>query len=104
MKCRKAYAIIPVGENDRSAHVAQQKAPEVATPGLFYSVLGGWLNPKAGYQLFFSVQPFAVSVYFAEPIRVVIPINLLLLLILVHIVYVLIRWYVKGCKRSRGYY
>lgn len=36
-----------------------QKAPEVATPGLFYSVLGGWLNPKAGYQLFFSVQPFA---------------------------------------------
>ena len=54
MKCRKAYAIIPVGENDRSAHVAQQKAPEVATPGLFYSVLGGWLNPKAGYQLFLS--------------------------------------------------
>ena len=50
---------MPVGENDRSAHVAQQKAPEVATPGLFYSVLGGWLNPKAGYQLFFSVQPFA---------------------------------------------
>ena len=147
MKCRKAYAIIPVGENDRSAHVAQQKAPEVATPGLFYSVLGGWLNPKAGYQLFFSVQPLivfvggiaigvgfliflgaskvfefytedyadtmslavflislAVSVYFAEPIRAVIPINLLLLLILVHIVYVLIRWYVKGCMRSRGYY
>jgi len=52
LKCRKAYAIIPVGENDRSAHVAQQKAPEVATPGLFYSVLGGWLNPKAGYQLY----------------------------------------------------
>lgn len=26
---------------------------------IFYSVLGGWLNPKAGYQLFFSVQPFA---------------------------------------------
>ena len=30
--------------------------------------------------------------------------ELLLLLILVHIVYVLIRWYVKGCMRSRGYY
>ena len=29
MKCRKAYAIIPVGENDRSAHVAQQKAPDL---------------------------------------------------------------------------
>ena len=50
---------MPVGENDRSAHVAQQKAPELRPPGLFYSVLGGWLNPKAGYQLFFSVQPFA---------------------------------------------
>lgn len=59
MKCRKAYGIMPVGENDRSAHVAQQKAPELRPPGLFYSVLGGWLNPKAGYQLFFSVQPFA---------------------------------------------
>ena len=58
MKCRKAYAIIPVGENDRSAHVAQQKAPEVATPGLFYSVLGGWLNPKAGYQLFSAILEF----------------------------------------------
>ena len=59
LKCRKAYGIMPVGENDRSAHVAQQKAPELRPPGLFYSVLGGWLNPKAGYQLFFSVQPFA---------------------------------------------
>lgn len=42
-----------------SAHVAQRKAPEVATPGLFYSVLDGWLKPKVGYQLFLSVQPFA---------------------------------------------
>lgn len=55
----KAYAIMPVGEKDMSAHVAQRKAPEVATLGLFYSVLGGWLKPKAGYQLFLSVQPFA---------------------------------------------
>lgn len=59
MKCRKAYAIMPVGKKDESAHCGTQKAPEVATPGLFYSVLGGWLNPKVGYQLFFSVQPFA---------------------------------------------
>ena len=73
MKCRKAYAIIPVGENDRSAHVAQQKAPEVATPGLFYSVLGGWLNPKAGYQLFFSVQPFADVVGTSRNIQAKIP-------------------------------
>ena len=53
-----AYAIIPVGKKDMSAHVAQQKAPESQPPGLFYSVLGGWFKPKAGYQLFFSVQPF----------------------------------------------
>lgn len=50
---------MPVGKKDMSAHVAQRKAPEVATLGLFYSVLGGWLKPKAGYQLFLSVQPFA---------------------------------------------
>ena len=30
--------------------------------------------------------------------------NMLDKVILVHIVYVLIRWYVKGCMRSRGYY
>ena len=59
MKCRKAYAIMPVGKKDESAHCGTQKAPELRPPGLFYSVLGGWLNPKAGYQLFFSVQPFA---------------------------------------------
>ena len=35
------------------------KSPRAATLGLFYSVLGGWLIPKAGYQLFISVQPFA---------------------------------------------
>ena len=55
----QAYAIMPVGKKDMSAHVAQRKAPEVATPGLFYSVLDGWLKPKVGYQLFLSVQPFA---------------------------------------------
>ena len=58
-----------------------------------------WHTPFAVFLI-----SLAVSVYFAEPIRAVIPINLLLLLILVHIVYVLIRWYVKGCMRSRGYY
>ncbi len=40
MKCRKAYAIMPIGKKDESAHCGTQKAPEVATPGLFYSVLG----------------------------------------------------------------
>lgn len=52
----------------------------------------------------FALVSLALSIFFAEEIRTFLPINLLLLLILVHIVYVLIRWYVKGCKRSRGYY
>lgn len=52
----------------------------------------------------FALVSLALSIFFAEEIRAFLPINLLLLLILVHIVYVLIRWYVKWCKRSRGYY
>ena len=31
---------MPVGKKDESAHCGTQKAPEVATPGLFYSVTG----------------------------------------------------------------
>ncbi|EJW91047.1 hypothetical protein EVA_20846, partial [gut metagenome] len=41
----KAYAIMPVGKKDGSAHCGTQKAPEVATPGLFYSVVARWLIP-----------------------------------------------------------
>lgn len=52
----------------------------------------------------FALVSLALSIFFAEKIRAFLPINLLLLLILVHIVYVLIRWYVKGRKRARGYY
>mgnify|MGYP007039872751 CR=1 FL=1 len=40
-------------------HSKKPRRLRLRPPGLFYSVLGGWLNPKAGYQLFFSVQPFA---------------------------------------------
>ena len=47
MKCRKAYAIMPVGKKDESAHCGTQKAPEVATPGLFYSVVARWLIQRA---------------------------------------------------------
>ena len=50
---------MPVGKMMRVSKMAQQKTPEVATLGFFYSILGGWLKPKAGYQLFISIQPFA---------------------------------------------
>lgn len=46
----------------------------------------------------------AIEVFFAEPIRSIIPINLLLLFLIVHLVYMGVRWYVRGCKKSRGYY
>ena len=45
LQIKRTYAIMPVGENDRSAHVAQQKAPEVRTLGLFDSILAGWFIP-----------------------------------------------------------
>ncbi len=38
----------------------------------------------------------AVAVFFAEPIRKYISLNLLLLLLLVHAAYIGVRWYVKG--------
>ena len=41
----------------RVSKMAQQKTPEPQSLGFFYSVLGGWLKPKAGYQLFISIQP-----------------------------------------------
>lgn len=46
----------------------------------------------------------AALVFFAEPIRNIAPINLILLLILVHAAYIGVRWYVMGSKRARGYY
>lgn len=59
MKRLLEYAIMPIGKNDASVHDGTQKAPEVATLGLFYSVFDRWLKPKAYYQLFFSIKPFA---------------------------------------------
>ena len=47
---------------------------------------------------------FAVVVFFAEPIRSFLPINLFLLLILTHVLYIGIRQYIKGWRRARGYY
>lgn len=56
------------------------------------------------WSLLVFLVSLALSIFFADDIRAVVPINLLLLNILVHALYVLIRWYVKGCRESRGYY
>ena len=46
----------------------------------------------------------AVAIYFADWIRTILPVNLLFLLLLVQVIYVVIRWYVKGWRETRGYY
>ena len=46
----------------------------------------------------------AITIYFGEWIKAVLPINLLLLLLLVQVAYVGIRWYVKDWREARGYY
>ena len=46
----------------------------------------------------------AILIYFGDWIKTVLPINLLFFLLFVQLVYVGIRWYVKGCREARGYY
>ena len=45
-----------------------------------------------------------IAIYFGDWIKTVLPINMLFLLLLVQLVYVGIRWYVKGWQEARGYY
>ena len=44
-----------------------------------------------------------IAIYFGDWIKTVLPINLLFLLLFVQLVYVGIRWYVKGWWENRGY-
>ena len=44
-----------------------------------------------------------IAIYFGDWIKTVLPINLLFLLLFVQLVYVGIRWYVKGWQENRGY-
>ena len=46
----------------------------------------------------------ATAIYFGKWIKITLPINLLFLLLFVQLVYVGIRWYVKGWQEARGYY
>ena len=45
----------------------------------------------------------ATAIYFGKWIKTTLPINLLFLLLFVQLVYVGIRWYVKGWRETRGY-
>ena len=45
----------------------------------------------------------ATAIYFGDWIKTALTLNLLLLLLFVQLVYVGIRWYVKGWRENRGY-
>ena len=51
-----------------------------------------------------AVTSISLVVYLGDWIKGFIKLNLVVLLLLVQVVYVGIRVYVKGCKRARGYY
>lgn len=46
----------------------------------------------------------AIAIYFEDWIKTVLPINMLFLLLFVQLVYVGIRWYVKGWRETRDYH
>ena len=50
------------------------------------------------------IMSTAIIIYFGKWIKSIIPINLIMLLLLVHAVYIGIRCYVKDWREERGYY
>ena len=51
-----------------------------------------------------TITSTAIAIYFGKWIKSIIPMNLILLLLLVHVVYIGIRCYVKDWREERGYY
>ena len=51
-----------------------------------------------------AITSTAIVIYFGDWIKSIIPINLITLLLLVHVVYIGIRCYVKDWREERGYY
>lgn len=51
-----------------------------------------------------AIMSTAIAIYFGEWIKVVIPLNLIALLLLVQVVYIGIRCYVKDRQEERGYF
>ena len=51
-----------------------------------------------------AIMSIAIVIYFDEWIKSVIPINLIVLLLLVHVIYIGIRYYVKDWREERKYY
>lgn len=51
-----------------------------------------------------AIMSTAIAIYFGDWIKSVIPVDLITLLLLVHVVYIGIRCYVKDWREERGYY
>ena len=83
-----------------------------------YSIITGFLIIGIGYQvgkiyrkycwdiisIMVAIISTAIVIYYGEWIKSVIPINLIVLLLLVHVIYIGIRCYVKDWQEERGYY
>ena len=81
-------------------------------------IIAGFLIIGIGYQvgkiyrkycwdiisIMVAIMSTAIVIYFGEWIKSVIPINLIVLLLLVYVVYIGIRCYVKDWREERGYY
>ena len=81
-------------------------------------IITGWIIVWIGYQvgkiyrkycwdilsIMVAIMSTAIAIYFGERIKSVMPINLIVLLLLVHVVYIGIRCYVKDWREERGYY
>ena len=50
-----------------------------------------------------AIMSTAIVIYFGEWIKSIIPINLIVLLLLEHVIYIGIRCYVKNWREERGY-
>ena len=50
-----------------------------------------------------TIISMEIAIYFGDWIKTVLSINMLFLLLFVQLVYVGIRWYVKGWRENRGY-
>ena len=78
--------------------------------GIFHSrdwLSGGLIYRKYCWDIFsimVAIMSTAIVIYFGEWIKSVMPINLIALLLLVHMVYIGIRCYVKDWLEERGYY
>ena len=70
----------------------------------FYSGHSTELQAYSMITIMVILISMATAIYFGKWIKTTLPINLLFLLLFVQLVYVGIRWYVKGWRETRGYH